>query len=181
MSCQYKSLSFFDVFVHFWSEATMADNKRKALLSGNDFQRFLISSQSHWDKATIFQLFWQRECCVKFPFFMCKMWFSDWNLHFLELEYKGHMLLFVPREMAEEMLRFKALPNLIWSKNIYFWSCTVITAQSLIQGLGVPSGTDCSCFLPPPSKKCMCTGEEQLCCIRPRVCGAQQPISNYGW
>lgn len=125
MSCWYKSLSFFDIFVYFWSEAAMVDNKRKALLSGNDFQSFLISSQSCWDKATIFQLFWQRECCIKFPFFVCKIWFSDWNLHFLELEYKGHMLLFVPREMAEEMLRFKALPNLIWGKNIYLWSCTV--------------------------------------------------------
>lgn len=39
-------LVFLDIFVHFWSETAMVDNQRKAVLFGNNFQSFLISSQS---------------------------------------------------------------------------------------------------------------------------------------
>ena len=65
------------------------------------------------------------------------------KLHFSELEYEGCMLVFVPREMAQEMPRFRSLPNLILSKISIPDHAQSAMGWSLIQGLGVPSGTDC--------------------------------------
>lgn len=121
----------------------MIDNQSKAVLFGNDFQSFLISSQSVLGQShSISAILAERVLC-QIPCFVCEMWFSVWNLHFSELEYEGHMLVFVPREMAWEMPRFKSLPNLILSKISIPDHAQSAVRQSLIQGLSVPSGTDC--------------------------------------
>lgn len=52
------------------------------------------------------------------------------------------MLVFVPREMAQGMPRFKSLPNLVSSKISMPDHAQSAMGRSLVQGLGVPSGTD---------------------------------------
>lgn len=133
-------LVFLDIFVYFWSETAMVDNQRKAVLFGNNFQSFLISSQSILGQSHNISAILADSVlcqisifCVWNVLFRLKLtFFQSWNMRCAcYCLYLG----------SNAQIQVSAQSH--FEQNIYPWSCSTSYGTEPNPSRGVPSGTDC--------------------------------------
>lgn len=158
-------LVFLDTFVYFWSETAMVDNQRKAVLFGNNFQSFLISSQSMLGQShnisailaesvlcqiSIFCV-WNVLFRLKLTFFRAEIWGAHANVG-----------------TQGEMSKFKSLPNLILRKISIPDHAQLAVGWSLIQAevfpLALTAGSLLLLSAPTKQKVCVYRGGTAVLC-----------------